>query len=147
MSQTTDFEIGTLFALINRPVNVSQFRNVFDWWLGLGLLFLFLEKLCNVNYVWTFLDQVTASIHQEWRRLQRRRHRRVPCPSSPEMSAFSSYSPGSSPPRKEQPLFTLKQVTLICERMLKEREAQITEEYDKVLREKLAGMWVCGHVV
>lgn len=56
------------------------------------------------------------------------------------MSAFSSYLPGSSPPRKEQPLFTLKQVTLICERMLKEREAQITEEYDKVLREKLAGM-------
>lgn len=85
------------------------------------------------------LDQVSASINQEWRRLQRRKHLRVPCPSSPEMSSFSSYSPGSSPPRKEQPLFTLKQVTLICERMLKEREAQVTEEYDKVLREKLAG--------
>lgn len=56
------------------------------------------------------------------------------------MASFSSYSPGSSPPRKEQPLFTLKQVTLICERMLKEREAQVTEEYDKVLREKLAGL-------
>lgn len=84
-------------------------------------------------------DQVSASIHQEWRRLQRRRHLRVvPSPSSPEMASFSSYSPGSSPPRKEQPLFTLKQVTLICERMLKEREAQVTEEYDKVLREKLA---------
>ncbi len=58
------------------------------------------------------------------------------------MSTFSSYSPGSSPPRKDQPLFTLKQVTLICERMLKEREAQVTEEYDKVLREKLAGVWL-----
>ena len=64
----------------------------------------------------------------------------MPSPSSPEMASFSSYSPGSSPPRKEQPLFTLKQVTLICERMLKEREAQVTEEYDKVLREKLAGL-------
>lgn len=40
MSQTTDFEIGTLFALINSPVNVLQFRNVFDWWLGLGPLFI-----------------------------------------------------------------------------------------------------------
>ena len=85
------------------------------------------------------VDQVSATIHQEWRRLQRRRHLRVPGPSSPEMGSFSSYSPGSSPPRKEQPLFTLKQVTLICERMLKDRETQITEEYDKVLREKLAG--------
>lgn len=83
-------------------------------------------------------DQVSANIHQEWRRFQRRKHLRVPYPSSPEMSTFSSYSPGSSPPRKEQPLFTLKQVTIICERMLKEREAQVTEEYDKVLREKLA---------
>lgn len=65
----------------------------------------------------------------------------MPCPSSPEMSTtFSSFSPGSSPPRKDQPLFTLKQVTLICERMLKERETQVTEEYDRVLREKLAGV-------
>lgn len=86
----------------------------------------------------TFLEQVSASIHQEWRRLQRRKH--LKAPSSPEMCAFSSYSPGSSPPRKDQPLFTLKQVTLICERMLKERETQVTEEYDKILREKLAGV-------
>jgi len=91
-----------------------------------------------------FLDQVSASIHQEWKRLQRRKHLRAPCPSSPEMSTFSSYSPGSSPPRKDQPLFTLKQVTLICERMLKERETQVTEEYDKVLRQKLSGVWEFG---
>ena len=90
--------------------------------------------------IFSYLDQVSASIHQEWKRLQRRKHLRAPCPSSPEMSTFSSYSPGSSPPRKDQPLFTLKQVTLICERMLKERETQVTEEYDKVLREKLAGV-------
>lgn len=92
-----------------------------------------------------FSDQVSASIHQEWKRFQRRKHLRAPCPSSPEMSTFSSYSPGSSPPRKDQPLFTLKQVTLICERMLKEREAQVTEEYDKVLRQKLSG--VCVNLV
>lgn len=91
-----------------------------------------------LKYFVIFLEQVSASIHQEWRRLQRRKH--LKAPSSPEMCTFSSYSPGSSPPRKDQPLFTLKQVTLICERMLKERETQVTEEYDKILREKLAGV-------
>lgn len=44
----------------------------------------------------------------------------------------------SSPSRRDQPLFTFKQVSLICERLLKEREAQIREEYDSVLTNKLA---------
>ncbi|XP_071800637.1 akirin-2-like [Asterias amurensis] len=39
---------------------------------------------------------------------------------------------------REQPMFTLKQVIIICERMLKEQEARIREEYDKVLSSKLA---------
>lgn len=51
----------------------------------------------------------------------------------------SSLSLSSSPGRKtEVPLFTLRQVSLVCERMLKEREEQIREEYDKVLTSKLA---------
>ena len=40
---------------------------------------------------------------------------------------------------REQPMFTLKQVIIICERMLKEQEARIQEDYDKVLSCKLAG--------
>ena len=32
------------------------------------------------------------------------------------------------------------QVTTVCQRMLKEREEQIREDYDKVLASKLAGM-------
>lgn len=44
-----------------------------------------------------------------------------------------------SPTRREQPLFTFKQVGLICEKLVKERESQLREEYDKVLGSKLAG--------
>lgn len=42
---------------------------------------------------------------------------------------------------KEQPLFTLSQVIMICERMLKEQESRMKEEYDKVLSCKLAGRY------
>jgi len=43
-----------------------------------------------------------------------------------------------SPSRREQPLFTFRQVGLICDRLLRERESQIREEYDKILGLKLA---------
>lgn len=49
-------------------------------------------------------------------------------------------SGASSPTRKEQPLFSLRQVGMICERLLKEREDKIREEYDEILTTKLAGM-------
>ncbi|CAG2181947.1 unnamed protein product, partial [Oppiella nova] len=43
-----------------------------------------------------------------------------------------------SPTRRDAPLFTFRQVGLICERVLKERETQIRQEYDEVLNTKLA---------
>lgn len=43
-----------------------------------------------------------------------------------------------SPIRKDVPLFTFRQVALICERMVKEREEQLREMYDKVLTTKMA---------
>lgn len=49
-------------------------------------------------------------------------------------------SGASSPTRKEQPLFSLRQVGMICERLLKEREDKIREEYDEILTTKLAGV-------
>ncbi len=49
-------------------------------------------------------------------------------------------SGASSPTRKEQPLFSIRQVGMICERLLKEREDKIREEYDEILTTKLAGM-------
>jgi len=58
-------------------------------------------------------------------------------PSPFTTSASSSNSTANHTP-KEKPLFTFKQVSLICERMMKEREAEIREEYDRVLTLKLA---------
>lgn len=49
-------------------------------------------------------------------------------------------SAAASPSRKEQPLFSLRQVGMICERLLKEREDKIREEYDEILTTKLAGL-------
>ena len=46
-----------------------------------------------------------------------------------------------SPNKRDIPLFTFKQVSLICERMLKERETQIHEEYNSVLTCKMAGKY------
>ncbi|MCJ8749847.1 hypothetical protein PDJAM_G00192280 [Pangasius djambal] len=43
-----------------------------------------------------------------------------------------------SPAKREQPLFSLKQVGLICERLLKEREEKVREEYEETLTAKLA---------
>lgn len=59
----------------------------------------------------------------------------LPGTSSPTSSAFFN---ALSPNKKDTPLFTFKQVSLVCERMLKEREEAIRQEYDKVLTCKLA---------
>lgn len=45
--------------------------------------------------------------------------------------------PGAS--RKDQPSFTLKQVSYLCERLLKDHEEKIREEYEQILNTKLAG--------
>lgn len=50
----------------------------------------------------------------------------------------SSPSGAMSPPRgKEQPTLSIKQVVLLCERLWKEREEKLCEEYDQILNEKL----------
>uniref|UniRef100_A0A672NS08 Akirin-2 n=1 Tax=Sinocyclocheilus grahami TaxID=75366 RepID=A0A672NS08_SINGR len=54
------------------------------------------------------------------------------------ISVTRASSGSASPSRREQPLFTLKQVGMICERLLKEREEKVREEYDQILTTKLA---------
>lgn len=45
-----------------------------------------------------------------------------------------------SPPRgKDQPTLSVKQVMLLCERLWKEREEKLREEYDHVLNDRLSG--------
>ncbi|XP_022251074.1 akirin-2-like isoform X3 [Limulus polyphemus] len=106
--------------------------------------------------------QIAANIREEMRRLQRHKQMHFflsgnQTPDYPLVSIGTSPSVGSqgqglqSATRKDQPLFTFRQVGLICERMLKERETQIKEEYDHVLNTKLAVsiMWylpVCANM-
>ncbi|CAG09209.1 unnamed protein product, partial [Tetraodon nigroviridis] len=94
-------------------------------------------------------EQILHNIKQEYKRLQKRRHLDqafqqadsgcpLELPNLPS-SALPGTSPAaSSPGRKEQPLFSLRQVGMICERLLKEREDKIREEYDEILTTKLA---------
>lgn len=63
-----------------------------------------------------------------------------PCSSSSmgALSASSSCGTLSPTSKKDVPVFSLRQVSLVCERLLKDREEQIRQEYDKVLSGKLA---------
>ncbi|RUS85956.1 hypothetical protein EGW08_006285 [Elysia chlorotica] len=53
-------------------------------------------------------------------------------------SSQPSSSGMSSPKQKDVPLFTFKQVAMICERMVRDHEDKIREQYDKVLNNKLS---------
>ncbi|XP_067272729.1 akirin-2 [Pseudorasbora parva] len=89
-------------------------------------------------------EQILSNIKQEYKRMQKRRHlensfqqselESQPCSSTATLTGSGS----ASPSRREQPLFTLKQVGMICERLLKEREDKVREEYDEILTAKLA---------
>ena len=57
------------------------------------------------------------------------------CRPSTSQTSCSSLSPS----KRDVPLFTFKQVSLFCERLVKEREEQIRDEYNKILTTKLAG--------
>lgn len=104
-------------------------------------------------------EEITTNIKEEMRRLHNRKQLQYssassltqplnvnpPSPSailSPDCSSprstTASSSIGMHSPRREQPLFTFKQVGMICERLMKERESQIKEEYDKILVSKLS---------
>nr|XP_020459686.1 akirin-2-like [Monopterus albus] len=95
-------------------------------------------------------EQILHNIKQEYKRLQKRRHLDSAfqqadgcCPADLQNihsgSVLTGMSSGaSSPTRKEQPLFSLRQVGMICERLLKEREDKIREEYEEILTTKLA---------
>lgn len=54
-------------------------------------------------------------------------------------TSIGASSGSVSPTRKEQPLFTLRQVGMICERLIKEREEKVREEYEEMMTSKLAG--------
>uniref|UniRef100_A0A8C6P3C9 Akirin-2 n=1 Tax=Nothobranchius furzeri TaxID=105023 RepID=A0A8C6P3C9_NOTFU len=98
-------------------------------------------------------EQILNSIKRGYKHIHKRKHldggiQQSECCYSPESSSQPSTmnvssmprtsSGGVSPTRKEQPLFTLRQVGMICERLLKEREEKVREEYEETMTSKLA---------
>ncbi|XP_015784770.1 akirin-2 isoform X1 [Tetranychus urticae] len=100
-------------------------------------------------------ETIASNIKDEMKRLQNRKqlyysnsgNQLMSSPNSESNSNENEASTSSegqsflglrSPSRRDQPLFTFRQVTIICERLLKERETSIREEYDRVLSSKLA---------
>uniref|UniRef100_A0A8C7FNS6 Akirin 1 n=1 Tax=Oncorhynchus kisutch TaxID=8019 RepID=A0A8C7FNS6_ONCKI len=91
-------------------------------------------------------EQIFQNIRQEYSRYQRRRQlegafnqSEAACSSTDAPS--SALTAPSSPPgasRKDQPSFTLRQVSYLCERLLKDHEEKIREEYEQILNTKLA---------
>uniref|UniRef100_A0A8C7TCQ9 Akirin 1 n=1 Tax=Oncorhynchus mykiss TaxID=8022 RepID=A0A8C7TCQ9_ONCMY len=92
------------------------------------------------------IKQIFQNIRQEYSRYQRRRQlegafnqSEAACSSTDAPS--SALTAPSSPPgasRKDQPSFTLRQVSYLCERLLKDHEEKIREEYEQILNTKLA---------
>merc|ERR1712018_178030 len=111
-------------------------------------------------------SEIANYLRDELKRLRKRRQIATPAsppasPGSPEPMEGSSKmedqqqratSPmiagePSSPPKNsgssmlkkaDRPVFTLKQMTMICEKMCQERTDQVREEYDRILQQKLS---------
>uniref|UniRef100_A0AAY5KXB4 Akirin 1 n=2 Tax=Esox lucius TaxID=8010 RepID=A0AAY5KXB4_ESOLU len=95
-------------------------------------------------------EQIFQNIRQEYSRYQRRRQLEGAFNQS-EASCSSTDAPSSSlngpssplgASRKDQPSFTLRQVSYLCERLLKDHEEKIREEYEQILNTKLAGIHI-----
>merc|ERR1712107_704095 len=54
-------------------------------------------------------------------------------PSSPPKNSGSAILK-----KADRPVFTLKQMTMICEKTCQERTDQVREEYDRILQQKLS---------
>ncbi|KAG9509973.1 Notchless protein-like 1, partial [Fragariocoptes setiger] len=96
-------------------------------------------------------DEVAACIRDEMKRLNHRKSIASLASAANSISVNPSTSPdltntnsdstttNLAPSKPKEPLvFTVRQAHLICERLIKEREARIREEYEKILVTKLA---------
>lgn len=96
-------------------------------------------------------EEIANNLRDEIKRLKKRRQfpaspRSSPpsprsAPSSPEpMNMMEEAGPAATPSSsvRDKPIFTLKQMTMIAERMCKERVEQVRLEYDQILQQKLS---------
>lgn len=99
-------------------------------------------------------EQIANNLRDEIKRLKKRKQfLGPPSPSSPPSSPRSPSSAPASPepmmdteqqvggsksPGSEKPIFTLRQMSMIAERMCEERVQQVRSEYDQILHQKLS---------
>ncbi len=88
--------------------------------------------------IWFFLDVLLTRIKEEVRRLHRRHQLKIP--TSSDLSDDDNLNECRTI-TNQQHLLTLKQVNIICARLLKEREENIREEYERILSNKLNGKY------
>lgn len=90
-------------------------------------------------------EQIFQNLRQEYTRYHRRRQLEGAFSqnengNSSEVQASTSLTAPSSPGsvvKKDQPTFSLRQVGILCERLLKDHEDKIREEYEQILNTKL----------
>ncbi|XP_029427029.1 akirin-1 isoform X2 [Rhinatrema bivittatum] len=93
-------------------------------------------------------EQIYQNLKEEYCRYQRQRqlevafNRNETGPSDEAQLHCSAIaapsSPGAFSMRKDQPSFTLRQVGILCEHLLKDHEGKIRQEYEQILNTKLA---------
>ena len=104
-------------------------------------------------------EQIANNLRDEIKRLKKRRQIAGPAspgsPPSPSSAPASPASPSSPEPmmeteaagcssgatgngKAEKPIFTLKQMIMIADRMCEERVEQVRNEYDNILQQKLS---------
>ncbi|XP_050307613.1 akirin [Anthonomus grandis grandis] len=84
-------------------------------------------------------EYMAESLKAELKRFQKRRQMQHNMMMMENSDSSGNEGCGDmSPSHLDKPVFTFKQVGMICEKMLRERESEIREEYDNVLSTKLA---------
>ncbi|XP_067947710.1 akirin-2-like [Watersipora subatra] len=98
-------------------------------------------------------EQLADSIRTEIKRLRRRKTKTIThtvgsvsqsdssdgeLPSASPSTSTSQTNCSHEQRKDTTPLFTFKQMTVLCERMVKEQTERLCEEYDQVLASKLA---------
>ncbi|XP_053310783.1 akirin-1 [Spea bombifrons] len=91
-------------------------------------------------------EQIFQNLKQEYTRYQRRRQLEgafnqseagSSCEGQASCSSLTAPSSPGSVGKKDQPTFSLRQVGILCERLLKDHEDKIREEYEQILNTKL----------
>lgn len=95
-------------------------------------------QLCNERHKLNN-DQLLQHIRDEAKRFIKRKQLHVPLSPSSSSTIDKQHSSLNKDLTKsnDTPLFTITQVNLICDKMVKEREEYLREQYDTILNQKL----------